>query len=91
MKLSLSPNLMVFRVSPLLNANVLFCRFFLNLTLCMTKLRVPVLCLCYFTDNSDNLCFSGPKFHYKMLQIFPSFEEKIQISPNKSAHLDFYF
>ncbi len=28
---------------PPLNANVLFCRFFLNLTLCMTKLRVLVL------------------------------------------------
>ncbi len=26
--------------------------FFLNLTLCMTKLRVLVLCLSYFTDNS---------------------------------------
>jgi len=29
-----------------------FCRFFLNLTLCMTKLRVQVLCFSYFTDNS---------------------------------------
>jgi hypothetical protein len=28
-----------------------FCRFFLNLTLCMTKLRVLVLCFSYFTDN----------------------------------------
>jgi hypothetical protein len=35
-----------------LNANVLFCRFFLNLTLCMTKLRVLMLCFSYFTDNS---------------------------------------
>jgi hypothetical protein len=29
---------------PPLNANVLFCRFFVHLTLCMTKLRVLVLC-----------------------------------------------
>jgi hypothetical protein len=29
-----------------------FCRLFLNLTLCMTKLRVLVLCFSYFTDNS---------------------------------------
>jgi hypothetical protein len=29
-----------------------FCRFFFNLTtLCMTKLRVLVLCFSYFTDN----------------------------------------
>jgi hypothetical protein len=32
---------------PPLNANVLFCRFFWNLTLCMTKLRVLVLCFSY--------------------------------------------
>ncbi len=37
---------------PLLNANELFCMFFLNLTLCMTKLRVLVLCFSYFMDNS---------------------------------------
>ncbi len=37
---------------PPLDANVLFCRFFLNLTLCMTKLRVLVLRLSVFTDNS---------------------------------------
>jgi hypothetical protein len=36
----------------LLNANVLFRRFSLNFTLCMTKLRVLVLCFSYFTDNS---------------------------------------
>ncbi len=35
--------LMVFWFHPLLNANVLFCSFFFNLTLCMTKLRVLVL------------------------------------------------
>jgi hypothetical protein len=35
-----------------LNANVLFCRLFFNLTLCMTKLRVLVLCLSYFRYNS---------------------------------------
>jgi hypothetical protein len=39
---------------PPLNANVLFYRCFLNLnlTLCMTKLRVLVLCFFYFTDRS---------------------------------------
>jgi hypothetical protein len=36
---------------PPLNANVLFC--FLNLILCVTKLRVPVLCFSYFMDNSS--------------------------------------
>jgi hypothetical protein len=36
---------------PPFNANVLFCRFLLNLTLCMTKLRVLVLCFSYFTEN----------------------------------------
>ncbi len=29
---------------PRFNVHVLFCRFFFNLTLCMTKLRVQVLC-----------------------------------------------
>jgi len=37
--------------TPPFNANVLFCWFFLNLTLCMTKLRVLVLCFSYFTHN----------------------------------------
>jgi hypothetical protein len=38
---------------PPLNANnVLFCMFFFNVTLCVTKLRVLVLCFSYFTDNS---------------------------------------
>jgi len=37
---------------PRLNANVLFCRFFKNLTLCMTKLRVPVLSFPDFTAIS---------------------------------------
>ncbi len=36
---------------PPLNANVLFCRFFQNITLCMTKLRVLVLCFSCFTDK----------------------------------------
>jgi hypothetical protein len=35
-----------------MNANVLFCRVLKNLTLCMTKLRVLVLCFSYFMDNS---------------------------------------
>jgi hypothetical protein len=30
-----------------------FAGFFLNFTLCMTKLRVLVLCFSYFTDNSN--------------------------------------
>jgi hypothetical protein len=38
---------------PPLNANVLFGTFFLNLTLCMTKLRVLVLSSPDFTDISN--------------------------------------
>jgi hypothetical protein len=34
-----------------LNANVLFCRFFLNLTLCMTKLGVLTLSFPDFTTD----------------------------------------
>jgi hypothetical protein len=37
---------------PTFNTIVLFCRFFKkNLTLCMTKLRVLVLCFSYFNSN----------------------------------------
>jgi hypothetical protein len=53
MKLSLPPKLMVFlsEFHPLLKANCTFWQaFFFNLTLCMTKLRVLVLCFSYFTD-----------------------------------------
>ncbi len=39
---------------PPLNANVLFCRFSFNLTLCMTKLRVLVPC--WITLLSWGLC-----------------------------------
>jgi hypothetical protein len=39
---------------PPLYANVLFLQVFFNLTLCMTALRVMVLCFSYFTDNSIN-------------------------------------
>jgi hypothetical protein len=35
-----------------LSANVLFCRFFMNLTL-YDETQVLVLCLSYFTDNSN--------------------------------------
>ncbi len=38
---------------PPLYANLLFCRFFYESHQCMTKLRVLVLCLSYFTDNSN--------------------------------------
>jgi hypothetical protein len=52
----------VFWVSPPLNANVPFCRFILNLTRFMTKLRVLVLCFPYFTDNSNvSSCKRNPK------------------------------
>jgi hypothetical protein len=37
---------------PPLNANVFFCRLFFNLTLCMTKLRVPILSFPDFADIS---------------------------------------
>jgi hypothetical protein len=36
-----------------MNVNVFFASLFLNLTLCMTKLRVLVLCFSYFMDNSN--------------------------------------
>ncbi len=49
---------------PLLNANVLFCRFLKNLTLGMTKLKVLVLCFSYFTDNSITL------WSEKLLSVF---------------------
>jgi hypothetical protein len=42
MKLSLSPKLMGWNSG-----------FSWNLTLCMTKLRVPMLCFPYFTDNCN--------------------------------------
>jgi hypothetical protein len=42
-----------FHRSPSLKSNVLFCRFFLNLTPFQTKLRVLVLCLPDFTENSN--------------------------------------
>jgi hypothetical protein len=34
------------------NGNVLFCRFFKNLTLCMTKIKVLVVSFPGFTDIS---------------------------------------
>jgi hypothetical protein len=34
------------------NVNVLVCRFFWKFILCTTQLRVLVLCVPYFTDNS---------------------------------------
>jgi len=44
---------MVPEFHPLLNVNVLFCRFFKDLTLCMTKLRVLVLSFPDFKDISS--------------------------------------
>jgi len=59
MKLSLQLKLMVLWVSfipPPLNASVLFLQvIFESHSLCMTKLRVLVLCFSYFTDNSIKL------------------------------------
>ncbi len=53
MTLSLPPKFMVFfTFIPPLNVNVLLCRLFFNLNLCLTKLRVLVLCFSYFTHNS---------------------------------------
>jgi len=43
------------KIHPPLNANVLFfAGFFYIRTLCMIKLRVPVLCFSYFADNSND-------------------------------------
>ncbi len=39
------------------NVTVFFCKFFKNLTLCMKKHRVLMLCLFYFMDNSIVLTF----------------------------------
>jgi hypothetical protein len=48
-----------FKFQPPLNANVfVLANVFLNLTPCMTKLRVEVLCFHYFTDNYDFLIFN---------------------------------
>jgi hypothetical protein len=44
--------------TPPLDANLLFCRFFLNLTLCMTKLRVLILSFPDFMDISIMLKIS---------------------------------
>jgi hypothetical protein len=53
---------------PRLNANVLFCRFFFNLTPRMTKLRVLVLSLPDFTDISNiNREFKISKTHFHIL------------------------
>ncbi len=45
-----------------LNANVLFGRFFFNLTLCVTKLRVLVLSFPHFADISITLTNSETSF-----------------------------
>ncbi len=50
---------------PPLNANVLSCKFFLNLTLCMTKLKVLVLCLSSFPDNSIVSQHKEPQKHFQ--------------------------
>ncbi len=50
---------------PPLNANVLFCRFILNLTLCMTTLRVRALCFSYFPDNSIIWNFFHDKYNIR--------------------------
>jgi hypothetical protein len=47
---------------PPLNANVLFCWFSLNLTLCMTKLRVLVLSFSYLMENLYILRTSSPSY-----------------------------
>ncbi len=79
-----------------MNANVLFGRFFLNLTLCMTKLRVLVLCFYYFTDNSNitsnlglvpclPIWFSVPiSFHHSIgLVSLPSFRKLPVLLPSR--------
>ncbi len=66
---------------PSLNANVLFCRFFLNLTLCMTKLRVLVLCFFYITDNFSTLsALAQITLLLEMMKLSP--KKKILFSKN---------
>jgi hypothetical protein len=68
-----------------LNANVLFCRFFWNLILCMTKLGVLTLSFPDFTDNLYCiLCmFAGPNSI--------SYHLKLEISPNYIIYRSLYY
>jgi hypothetical protein len=69
MKLSYHQNWWFSEFHPPLNADVvLFWSFFLNLSLCMAKLRVLMLCFSYFTDNSIILgCFKTNKKNLSFL------------------------
>ncbi len=68
-----------------------FAGFFFNLTLCMTKLRVLVLCFSYFTDNSNMLdCkerrewMNGVSSGRLGKWFLPSFEKKVSKCNNDS-------
>jgi hypothetical protein len=54
---------------PPLNVNVLFSGFFIESHQCLTKLRVPVLCLSYFTNNSINLHVFHPLCGWEVIFI----------------------
>ncbi len=73
-----------------------FAGFFWNLSLCMTKLRVLVLCFYYFTDNSNitynlglvpclPLWFSVPiSFHHSIgLVSLPCFRKLLVLLPSR--------
>ncbi len=55
---SLLPKWSFSEFQPPSNANVLFYRFFLDLTHVLAKLRILVLCFPYFTDNSNTFNLS---------------------------------
>jgi hypothetical protein len=66
--------------TPPLNADVLFCSFFLNLTLCMTKLRGPVLSFPDFTDIS--LVFGDFQWIWRGFTFEPAFLLLAKFLPN---------
>jgi hypothetical protein len=86
MKLSLLPKLIVFWVSSSpLECYCTFLQgfFFFNLTLCMTKLRVLVLCFSYFSDNSIVFptlwCNKRGRYQELMKNFYPLPPPKVQI------------
>ncbi len=72
---------------PVLNANVLFCRFSLNLNLCMTKLRVLVLCFSYFMDNSIILIRRDILRNWYMRDLFGIYYRTVPVTIPKAISI----
>jgi len=67
-----------------------FAGFFKNLTLCMLKLLVLVLCLSYFMDNSIRLALSSISL-FIMISLLPiNFRYEKEGEPSQLAHVDIY-